>query len=238
MLFLLFSNISMSSLCIIPARGGSKRIPGKNIRNFLGMPIISYPIRAALDSGLFEEVMVSTDDERIAEVARNAGAQVPFLRSSENSSDFASTVDVVLEVVEKYGVERFENVCCIYPSAPFVTVKQLVNAYDKLTSEQLDSVFPVIAYGHPIQRALFVNASGMIEPLTPEFVGVRSQDLEKRYHDAGQFYFCRVRPVWEQKRLWTDRSGAIIVKETEAQDIDSEEDWEMAELKYKTIHGI
>lgn len=228
----------MANLCIIPARGGSKRIPRKNIRPFLGKPIISYSIEVALASQLFDEVMVSTEDEEIAEIALKYGAKVPFFRSEYNAGDFATTVEVVMEVLDGYGRSKFDTVCCIYSCAPFVTIDLLKQAETKLHEEKLDSVFPIIAYGHPIQRALLLNEKGHVFPVAPEYISTRSQDLEKRYRDAGQFYFGDVNALFEKKKMWTDNSGGIEIDEMAAHDIDTDADWMMAELKYKLIHGI
>lgn len=183
---------SMTSVCIITARGGSKRIPRKNIREFCGKPIIAYSIEAALESGLFEEVMVSTDDEEIAEVARSYGAKVPFMRSEATSNDFAVTEDVVVEVLESYkdklGVS-FDNVCCIYPTAPFVSVCELQEAFGKLNSA--NSVVPVTEFDFPPQRAFKVDGNDFAEYAHPEFATARSQDLEPLCHDCGRFYFAK-----------------------------------------------
>lgn len=226
----------MGNLCVIPARGGSKRIPRKNIRDFLGKPIIAYSIEAALNSGLFDEVMVSTDDTKIAEVARKYGANVPFMRSSKNSNDNATTVDVMMEVVENYREKdiTFDNLCCIYPCAPLVSVDLLKNAFELMIEKQFDSVFPVIEYGFPIQRSVKVENS-LIAFAYPEFKMTRSQDLEKRYHDAGQFYFMNILKTVKNNQLITENSGAVIISEIEGQDIDNEIDWKLAELKYKLI---
>ncbi|MDT0645916.1 pseudaminic acid cytidylyltransferase [Zunongwangia sp. F260] len=224
------------NLCIIPARGGSKRIPRKNIRSFMGKPIIAYSIEAALNSGLFDEVMVSTDDEEIAEIARKYGADIPFMRSKENANDFATTVDVLLEVLEEYDAEgkEFENMCCIYPTAPFITEAKLVEAFEKLSRENLDAVFPVIPFGYPIQRSLkYYN--NKLRFFFPEYEKSRSQDLEKAYHDAGQFYFIRTENFVRNKSIITENTGGIIIAEMEAQDIDTETDWNLAELKYELI---
>ncbi len=225
----------MGNICIIPARGGSKRIPRKNIKLFLGKPIIAYSIEAALQSGLFEEVMVSTDDEEIAKIAKQYGANVPFLRSAKNSDDFATTFDVIEEVVLKYkeGLNtQFDNVCCLYSCAPFVTGETLKLAYQELENKQFDTVFPVIAFSFPIQRALS-KKEGKITMIDEKNLTVRSQDLEETYHDAGQFYWCKTDKLLSTKKLLTDNTGGIQISELEAQDIDTETDWKLAELKYQ-----
>jgi pseudaminic acid cytidylyltransferase len=227
----------MSNICIIPARGGSKRIPRKNVKHFLGKPIIAYSIEAALKSELFDEVMVSTDDSEIAKIAKSYGAKIPTLRSTENSNDFATTFDVIEEVINSYrqkGVE-YENICCIYACAPFVTKQSLSISYKNLITNDFDTVFPVIEYGYPIQRALKKNEQ-KIEMFNPEHITVRSQDLEKSFHDAGQFYWMQTKSVLKKKALYTENSGYIHISELEGQDIDTETDWKLAELKYKLLN--
>tara|TARA_B110000967_G_C18876037_1_gene558330 strand:+ start:1237 stop:1923 length:687 start_codon:yes stop_codon:yes gene_type:complete len=225
----------MSNICIIPARGGSKRIPRKNIKLFLGKPIIAYSIQAALDSKLFDEVMVSTDDEEIAEIAKQYGASVPFMRSKKNSDDFATTFDVIEEVVLQYKSElnkEFENLCCLYSCAPFVTGNTLNSAYHKLVTKEFDSVFPILAYSFPIQRALN-QRGGKISMINEENLNVRSQDLEESFHDAGQFYWCNTKALLSSKKILTSNTGGIVISELQAQDVDTETDWILAELKYQ-----
>ncbi len=226
------------NLCIIPARGGSKRIPRKNIKNFLGKPIIAYSIEAALKSNLFEEVMVSTDDAEIAEIAKQYGAKVPFMRSRENADDFASTVDVLSEVLDQYKIleKSFKNACCIYPTAPFVTPEILKEGYNKLITDNYDSVFSVLRYSFPIQRALKVE-DGKVSMFYPEFIASRSQDLEPSFHDAGQFYWFKPSLLKEQKKLWTNNTGEVEINELTAQDIDTETDWKIAEIKYELLQN-
>ncbi len=225
----------MSCIAIIPARGGSKRIPRKNIKAFLGKPIIAYGIEAALNSGLFETVMVSTEDAEIAEVAQLLGAGYPFARSQENADDHATTVDVLLEVLEQYEQrgQSFEYGCCIYPTAPFVTAKKLTEAFELLQQQSYDCVFPVLRYGFPIQRGLFLDSERRIRMIQPEHIHTRSQDLEPAFHDSGQFYFFNVAALRKKKQLWTSHTGAITLSEMEAHDIDNEEDWAIAEFKYR-----
>lgn len=224
----------MSKICIIPARGGSKRIPRKNIKAFLGKPIIAYSIQAALKSNLFEEVMVSTDDFEIAEIAKTYGALVPFMRSAENSDDFSGTFDVIKEVLEFYEKRNkfFDKACCIYPTAPFVTANKLKEAYSVLSKKKLDSVFPIIKFSYPIQRGLVVDENKRIKIREPKYLSSRSQDLEPVFHDAGQFYFFDIKKIIEQNSLWTNNTGFIEISELEGQDIDNEMDWKLAELKY------
>ena len=224
----------MSNLCIIPARAGSKRIPRKNIKNFLGKPIISYSIKTALESGLFDEVMVSTDDLEIADIAKKFGADVPFLRSTKNSDDFATTFDVIKEVINYYNDKsvEFENLCCLYPCAPFVNTSMLVKAYNLLIQKTFDSVLPIIPYSFPIQRALRFK-QGKVSMIVEDNLMIRSQDLEKSFHDAGQFYWCKTMRLMSSEKLISQNSGGIEISELDAQDIDSQIDWSLAELKYQ-----
>ncbi|WP_452598282.1 pseudaminic acid cytidylyltransferase [Pontimicrobium sp. MEBiC01747] len=226
----------MANLAIIPARGGSKRIPRKNIKSFLGKPIIAYSIEAALQSNLFDEVMVSTDDEEIAAIAIKYGAKVPFLRSKDNANDYAVLADVVEEVITSYSniKKTFNIVCCLLPTAPFITSNKIREAYQKLTKEKLDSVFPVLEYSFPIQRSLKIDKD-KVKMVWEEHLNSRSQDLEARYHDSGQFYWLNTTSFLKEKKLFTSNSGAIIISELEAQDIDTSTDWALAEIKYKLL---
>ncbi len=225
----------MKNLCIIPARGGSKRIPRKNIKPFLGKPIIAYSIEVALASGLFDEVMVSTDDEEIAEVARQYGAKVPFMRSAKTSDDWATTADVLLEVLEEYqniGTD-FKYGCCIYPTAPLLKQESLEEAHKLLVNEKYDSVFPVVEFSYPIWRSLKFKEAGKVVMNWPEHLNKRSQDLPKAYHDAGQFYWLDVSSFFQKPILFSDNSGVVVLGDLEVQDIDSAADWKLAELKAK-----
>ncbi|MCM1144825.1 MAG: pseudaminic acid cytidylyltransferase [Blautia sp.] len=227
-----------SSIAIITARGGSKRIPHKNIKEFCGKPIITYSIEAALQSGLFEEVMVSTEDADIAAVAQGAGAQVPFMRSDKNANDYASTDDVLLEVLERYQASgrEFETFCCLYPTAPFVTAKKLQEAMKLL--ETADSVMPVTAFSYPPQRCVILNEQGELRMKWPEYAKTRSQDLETYYHDCGQFYCCRTKPFLEYKTTDLPHMAPMVISGLEVQDIDSQDDWDIAELKYRKMMGL
>ena len=227
----------MKNIAIIPARGGSKRIPRKNIRPFLGKPVIAYSIAAALQSGLFDEVMVSTDDEEIAEVARQYGAKVPFMRSATTADDYATTADVMLEVLECYkkqGIE-FDTLCCVYSTAPFVTADSLKSAYHLLAEKKFDAVFTAVAYSDPVQRGLKID-DGKIRMVWPEYRKSRSQDLETIYHDAGQFYVSRVGSFYRHAGFLGPSTGGIILSELEVQDLDTETDWQLAEMKYRLLH--
>ena len=228
--------MSKKRLAIITARGGSKRIPYKNIREFCGRPIIVYSVEAALNSGVFDEVMVSTDDEKIAEIAKEAGAKVPFLRSAETSNDFATTADVILEVLAEYEKQGriFDSACCIYPTAPFITSDKLKNAVELLETKAYDSVMPVAEFSFPPLRGMVMDGD-KVSYKWEEFSLARSQDLDKIYHDVGQFYVIDVEKFKEAKRLVTKNTGAVVIDELEMQDIDNEVDWKLAELKYQLL---
>jgi len=224
-------------IAIIPARGGSKRIPRKNIKNFLGKPIMAYAIESALKSELFDEVMVSTDDDEIATIAKKYGAKVPFFRSSKNADDHATTFSVIEEVLTTYS--SVTSAACIYPTAPFVTPEKLKLAQDLLRKNHFETVFTAMKYGHPIDRALQIDeTTRKIKMINSSNMNIRSQDLKNSYHDAGQFYFFNTAPILKAKSLWTNNTGALIVDELEAQDIDTLTDWKLAELKFKLSNEI
>lgn len=224
-------------VAIITARGGSKRIPGKNIRDFCGQPIIKYSIEAALCSDLFNEVMVSTDDMEIAEISKNFGAKIPFMRSKKTSDDYATTADVIEEVLLEYQKlgQNFDYACCIYPTTPFITSKKLKNAFDNLINTDADSLIPVVKFGYPIQRALKIE-NNKVKLLFPENINKRSQDLEQTYHDCGQFYFLKTETFLKDKSLFTENTAFLEIPESEVQDIDIEEDWKIAELKFVKLN--
>lgn len=226
----------MKNVAIITARGGSKRIPKKNIKMFRGKPVIAYSIEIALKSNLFDYVMVSTDNNEIADIAKSFGADVPFIRSKQTSDDFAGTADVIVEVLNdlKNTRNRFENACCIYPTAPFISSNSLANSYKVLIENKFDTVFPVCAFPSPIQRALEINNS-KTSMVYPENMNKRSQDLVPRYHDAGQFYWMNVEAFLKEKKIFTNNTGSIILDEMEVQDIDNETDWKLAELKHSLL---
>jgi N-acylneuraminate cytidylyltransferase len=225
----------MKNLAIIPARGGSKRIPKKNIKLFLGKPIIAYSIEAAIASNLFDEVMVSTDDEEIAEVAAAYGAKIPFYRSEKNSNDFAILNDVIDEVLNCYKSSGKEFVygCCILATAPFITAEKLNEALMTMMEKGFDSVRPIVKFSYPVQRAFKLLSDNSVQRFYPEYERTRSQDLETAYHDAGQFYWFKT-----GKMLQGGFKGGIQINEIEAQDIDTIDDWKIAEIKMTILKNL
>jgi N-acylneuraminate cytidylyltransferase len=223
---------SMRNLAIIPARGGSKRIPRKNIKDFFGKPIIAYSIEAAIKSKLFDEIMVSTDDQEIAEIAEKYGAKVPFMRSKENADDHATLLNVTKEVIGYYKNrnQQFEYVCTILPTAPLLHIQHLKSSFELLIKENADSITPLVKFSYPIQRALKI-VDNKIEMIQPQYMKTRSQDLEVAYYDAGQFYWRKITSIEINDII---KLGYEIL-ESEAQDIDNEQDWKLAELKYKYL---
>lgn len=228
----------MRIVAIITARGGSKRIPRKNIKPFNGKPIIAYSIEAAINSGIFDEIMVSTNDEEIAEVAKLFGAAVPFLRSPETADDYATTAEVLNEVLNSYKKQgvAFDMACCIYPTAPFVTADKLRTGYKMLVDNSADSVLPITRFSFPIWRSFKIDGA-KVAYNWPEFAPKRSQDLPPAYHDCGQFYFFKIKPFLESGKLITENTIGLEVPETEVQDIDNEEDWKLAEIKYSFLQN-
>lgn len=229
----------MSTIAIITARGGSKRIPRKNIRMFMDKPMLAYPIAAALESGVFDEVMVSTDCQEIADIAQAYGAKVPFIRSEKTSNDYATTFDVLEEVIGEYGKreKKFEETCCIYPCSPFLSPATLRNAYRQMKEAGTDSLVPVCKYPVPIEWAMKIE-DGLLCPFDPAAQNIRSQDLTPKYYDAGVFYFVNTTVLLKSKRLVTGKTLAFILPESEVQDIDTEEDWKMAEMKFRMLHNV
>lgn len=228
------------SIAIIPARGGSKRIPRKNIRLFHGQPMIAYSISAALDSGLFDRVVVSTDDAEIAAVARDHGAETPFVRPAEFSGDFSTTVEVIRHAIlalrEQGNTAEF--VCCIYATAPFVQPQYLRQGYEQLTAHpDAAYAFSVTSFPFPVQRGIRLNAGGRIEAMYPEFRNTRSQDLEEVYHDAGQFYWGRCEAWVSGEVIFSPASLPVILPRHLVQDIDTPEDWIRAELMHAALIG-
>ncbi len=221
----------MNNICIIPARGGSKRIPRKNIKDFLGKPIIAYAIEAAQNSGLFSEIMISTDDQEIADVATQYNAKVPFLRSSKNADDFATLSDVFEEVKTSYQSQGriYDNYCVVLPTSPFLTSDLLKQGYETLINSSFDSIRPMIRFHYPIQRAQRMQ-DGKVSFMQPEHLKTRSQDLEPAFHDAGLFYFVK-----GEAPMVSDNKGGFEMDARYAQDIDTPEDWIYAELKHKLL---
>lgn len=226
----------MKKIAIITARGGSKRIPKKNIKDFCGKPLIAYSIEAAIKSGIFDRVLVSTDSEEIKEIAIRYGAEVPFLRSEKNSNDFASTADVILEVLDELKLQRetYEYLCCLYPTAPMITALKLQKSFELLVNQKANSVIPVTKFSYPVQRAL-VLVEGKLQLREHKFKDTRSQDLEQTFHDSGQFYWVKTEAFIKEKNLVTTNCHPMILPEMEVQDIDSDEDFLLAELKYKLM---
>lgn len=227
----------MLNIAIITARGGSKRIPKKNIKEFMGKPMLAYAIEAAQNSGIFDVVMVSTDSEEIADVARKSGAEVPFLRSERTASDSATTFDALDEVIKEYKKlgKEFDTLCCIYPCVPFLKAETLRDAYKKM--ENHDAVIPVCKYPVPIEWAMKIE-NDLLIPNDREAQNIRSQDIKPKYYDVGMFYFCRVNNMYEHNSLTPDNLTAYVINECECQDIDTPDDWKMAEMKYKVMYGV
>jgi N-acylneuraminate cytidylyltransferase len=224
-------------VAVIPARGGSKRIPRKNIKLFAGKPIIAYSILAALETGLFDRVIVSTDDEEIATTAKNYGAEVPFLRPKTLADDFTGTNAVVKHAIQLLleQDQYFEYVCCIYATAPFVDPLYLNEGFSKLSISKKSFAFSVTSFPYPVQRALRIAKDGSVEALYPENIFKRSQDLEEAYHDAGQFYWGRAKAFLKDKIIFSSDSIPIILPRYLVQDIDTLEDWKRAEMMYAAL---
>ena len=225
----------MKAIAIIPARGGSKRIPKKNIKDFNGVPVISYPIKIAIETKAFDKVIVSTYCKNIAAISKRYGAEIPFFRSKKNSDDFASTDDVIKEVLEYYNSigEVYDYACCIYPVNPFIKVDKIKLGLRELLDNNFDCVFSAVKYSYPIQRAFRIDKSKKIKMIDPENYLVRSQDLENTFHDAGQFYWFNVSSFNKHNKLWTNNTGIIELSESDVQDIDTETDWNIAEIKFQ-----
>lgn len=226
----------MNSIAIITARGGSKRIPRKNIKDFCGKPIVAYSIEAALESGLFDEVMVSTDDEEIAEIARFYGAPVPFMRSKATSDDYATTADVIIEVLKEYEEHgcNFGLLCCIYPTAPFVSADELVKAWDIIESGA-PSVIPVTDFDFPPQRGFGISEDGNVFYAYPEYAFARSQDLPRMVHDCGRFFMARTEVFLAHGTAVVEGCRSLYIDPRFVQDIDVPQDWELAEMKYRMM---
>lgn len=223
-------------IAIITARGGSKRIPQKNIKNFFGKPMLHYAINACKEADVFSEIMVSTDSEEIAVIARRYGAQVPFMRSEKTASDFAITYDVLNEVIINYknNGKEYDYVCCVYPCVPFLKGQTLKDAYHQLTSSNNDALQPVCKFPVPVEWAMKIEG-GILVPNDRKAQLIRSQDLTPKYFDAGMFYFIKTDVMLREKTLTPVKTMAYIMNEIEIQDIDTLDDWELAELKYQIL---
>lgn len=226
----------MNRIAIIPARGGSKRIPRKNIKDFLGKPIIAYSIEAALESEIFEHVFVSTDDDEIAKIATEYGAEVPFLRSKENSNDYAGIAEVLVEFLDRLA-SPVDVCCCLLPTAPFIQAQQLIEANEVMKSTKSDCIFSAVRFDYPIERALIVSQNGTSSMVWPEQYAKRSQDLEPKFHDAGQFYMIKTDVLRKEGRVFVKNARILEISSLTVQDIDNQEDWSIAELKYRFSFG-
>lgn len=225
------------NVAIIPARGGSKRIPKKNIKPFFGRPIIEYSIEAALKSGCFSEVMVSTDDPKIAQIAKRAGASVPFLRSRATAKDNVPIGEAVLEVLAEYAKlgQTFDHFCCLFAAAPFIQVGDIRRAMKILAqSSDVHSVFTVVKYNHPVQRSFKIK-DNWLKMQWRQYIFKQSQDMEPIYHDAGQFYCLKTAQFQKERHFFSTKSRGLILPETRVHDIDTLDDWQIAELKYKIL---
>lgn len=227
----------MNCIAIITARGGSKRIPRKNIKTFAGKPMLCYAVEAAQKANVFDEIMVSTDDEEIAHVARICGASVPFMRSAETSNDFAITYDVLVEVLNEYKKrgKEFDSLCCIYPCVPFLKAESLKSAFEMLQKNTANAITPICKYSVPIEWAMKME-NGILCADNIEAQKIRSQDLEPKYFDVGMFYFYKTNVFLSQRTTLFPMTLGYIVDENECQDIDTENDWKIAEIKYKILH--
>ena len=227
--------MSNKAIAIIPARGGSKRIPRKNIREFCGKPMIAWSIQAARQAGTFDHVIVSTDDQEIAEVARQWGAVVPFFRPAELSDDHTATRPVVNHAIREaealYG--PVDYVCCIYATAPFLRGSDIVDGFRKLVEVGSDFAFSVASFPYPIQRAIRIADQGRVDMFYPEHRSSRSQDLEEAYHDAGQFYWGRTNAFKQDLPTFSEHAVPVVLPRHRVQDIDTQEDWRMAELLFR-----
>lgn len=231
-------NIALyDNIAIIPARSGSKRIPDKNIKNFYGQPIISYIIKETIKSNIFDEIMVSTDNEEYAEISKKYGANVPFLRSKKTSTDNATTTDVVLEVLNEYLKlgKKFKNVCCLYPTAVFTKSELILKSYTNLINKNVNIVYPIIKYSYPIHKCLIMDEDDKASYYFKNFNEKKTQDLKELYHDAGQFYWCKVSNIIKTNKMYSDNNKCIIVDENKFQDIDNPCDWQLALLKYENL---
>jgi N-acylneuraminate cytidylyltransferase len=226
-------------IAMIPARGGSKRIPRKNIKPFHGKPMIAYSIEAAQKSGCFDKIIVSTDDQEITDVALEYGAEVPFLRPANISDDYSTTMDVIQHSIQWCESQNMtvDLLCCIYATAPFVLPSDLSAGLEAVSASGVDYAFSATSFAFPIQRAISLNENGTVQMFQPEHLNTRSQDLEEAYHDAGQFYWGKVSAFKAGKPFFSNSSKAILLPRKRVQDVDTQEDWELAEALYAVMKG-
>lgn len=225
----------MTRIAVIPARGGSKRIPRKNVKSFCGMPMISWPIKIAISSRLFDRVVVSTDDKEIAEIARTYGAEVPFIRPNELATDTTATVPVIQHAITALAAQQDDIICCIYPTAAFIQADDLQKSMQELMSDTVDFVMPVTAYSCPLSRALKLSEDGLLNMCSPEFVNSRTQDCAVFYYDVGQFYLGKTSAWCSERSFYQQRVKAVVVPKYRAHDIDTQEDWDYAEMLFSSL---
>lgn len=228
------------NIAVIPARGGSKRIPRKNIKEFCGKPMIAWSIEAARQSDCFSHIVVSTDDAEISEIAKEWGAEVPFMRPAALSDDHTGTLPVIRHATEWFiqQGDPVEKVCCIYATAPFITPEDIRRGLESLTATGSDYAFSVTSYPFPIQRAIRMTPQGRVEMFHPEEFNSRSQDLEEAFHDAGQFYWGRVKAWLTEKKIFSPAASPVLLPRHRVQDIDTMEDWLRAELMFQAWQKI
>lgn len=228
----------MEAIAIIPARGGSKRIPRKNIKDFIGKPMISYSIEAAIKSKMFSRVIVSTEDIEIAEISKSFGAEVPFFRPTKISDDYATTTEVISHAIEWLQTNQNyypDLVCCIYATAPLIQIEDIQSGFSLIKDDNWDYVFSATSYGFPIFRSIQKNDNGSIQMFFPEYLNTRSQDLPEAFHDAGQFYWGKTEAWSQGKKIFEEKSSIILIPRWRVQDIDTLEDWKRAEIIYKQM---
>lgn len=225
------------NIAIIPARGGSKRIPRKNIKEFCGKPMIAWSIDAAIKSSCFDRIIVSTDDVEIAEIALQFGAEVPFIRPADIANDFATTLDVMKHAIAWCEDQQWviDNVCCIYATAPFILPEYILQGLKDVSAENVEYAFSATTFSFPIQRAISLSKDGSVRMFHPEHVNTRSQDLEEAYHDAGQFYWGKASAFLSGKPFFEKHSKAVLLPRKRVQDIDTFEDWDLAESLFSVL---
>ena len=225
------------NICVIPARGGSKRIPRKNIKEFCGKPMIAWSIEAAIRSRCFDNIIVSTDDDEVASVSSKFGAEVPFTRPLELADDYVGTTPVIAHAIEWYNTRygKLDNVCCVCATAPFIRASDIVRGFDLLKSREVEFTFSVTSYAFPIQRAVRITNDQRVEMFQPENFHIRSQDMEEAWHDAGQFYWGKASAWMNEKKLFSNDAAPVILPRHRVQDIDTPEDWQRAELMFLTL---